>query len=76
MAHQKERLELLLFPLVVAISLWRSTLILACLAAWGAILTVQNLRKRDITHVSWCFIKYSGKEVDHQLVHCKVVPSL
>lgn len=38
----------------------------------GTILTAENLRKRNITYVSWCYMcKCSGEEVDHLLLHCE-----
>lgn len=45
----------------------------AWLAARGVILTAENLRKRGITLVSWCYMcKSSGEEVDHLMLHCPV----
>lgn len=47
------------------------------LAARGAILTAENLRKRKINYVSWCFMcKSSGDNVDHLLIHCPVAMRL
>ena len=49
----------------------------AWLAARGVILTAENLRKRGITLVSWCYMcKSSGEEVDHLLLHCPVSSAL
>nr|XP_009771141.1 PREDICTED: uncharacterized protein LOC104221718 [Nicotiana sylvestris] len=49
----------------------------AWLAARGVILTAENLRKRVITLVSWCYMcKSSGEEVDHLLLHCPVSSAL
>lgn len=43
------------------------------LAANGAILTKENLRKRRFTYDSWCFMcESAGVNVGHLLLHCKV----
>nr|XP_016509400.1 PREDICTED: uncharacterized protein LOC107826876 [Nicotiana tabacum] len=49
----------------------------AWLAARGVILTAENLRKRGITLVNWCYMyKSSGEEVDHLMLHCPVSSAL
>lgn len=41
-------------------------------AAWGKILTVDNIRRRGYTLVDWCCICRSSREVvDHLLLHCR-----
>lgn len=42
------------------------------LASRGAILTDKNLRKSEITYVSWCLCKHSGEDVDH-LTACSIM---
>ena len=40
-------------------------------AAWGKILTCENLRLRGYTMVGWCCMcKRDGEMVDHLLIHC------
>ena len=40
-------------------------------AAWGKILTKDNLRKRRITLVDWCCsCRCSGESMDNLLLHC------
>lgn len=47
------------------------------LAARVVILKTENLRKRRITCVSWCFMcKGLGEDVDHPQLHCKVAKRL
>lgn len=42
-----------------------------------AILTPENLGKRRITYVSWCFMcKSAGENIDHLLLHRKVANRL
>ena len=39
----------------------------------GKILTMDNLRKKNIIVTEWCCIcKKSGKSIDNLLLHCKV----
>ena len=46
-------------------------------AAWGRILTCDNLRWRGIVLVGWCCLcKCSGETVDHLLLHCSVAAEL
>jgi hypothetical protein len=46
-------------------------------AAFGKILTLDNLRKRRIIVVDrCCMCKQSSKSVDHLLFHCKVAQDL
>lgn len=41
------------------------------MAAWGKILTGENLRRRGFTIVDWCCMCHSsGEIVDHLLIHC------
>ena len=43
-------------------------------AAWGRILTCDNLMKRGYVMAGWCCMcKRSGESVDHLLLHCDVV---
>ena len=43
-------------------------------AAWGRILTCENLMRRGFVMVGWCCMcKRSGESVNHLLLHCKVV---
>uniref|UniRef100_A0A7N2R8B3 Reticulon-like protein n=1 Tax=Quercus lobata TaxID=97700 RepID=A0A7N2R8B3_QUELO len=40
-------------------------------AALGKILTIDNLRKRHLVILEWCYMcKRSGESVDHLLLHC------
>jgi hypothetical protein len=42
-------------------------------ASWGRILTCDNLRRRGIVLVWWCWMcRCSGETVDHLLLHCPV----
>ena len=42
-------------------------------AALGKILTHDNLRKRNIVVVEWCYMcKKSEDSIDHLLLHCEV----
>jgi hypothetical protein len=46
------------------------------MVALGKILTLDNLRKRNIIVVDWyCMYKKSGKSIDH-LLHCEVARDL
>ncbi|XP_042954850.1 uncharacterized protein LOC122291257 [Carya illinoinensis] len=46
-------------------------------ASLGKILTLDNLRKRGIIVMDWCFIcKKNGETVDHLLLHCEVPRAL
>ena len=56
-------------PLKAAFFVWT--------ASWGNILTIDNLRKRGIITMNWCYMcKKSGESVDHLLLHCEIVRSL
>jgi hypothetical protein len=42
-------------------------------AALGKLLTIDNLRKRNLIIVDWCCLcKQSGESVDHLLLHCSM----
>jgi hypothetical protein len=42
-------------------------------AVLGKILTMDNLRKKNIIVMDWCCIcKKSGESIDHLLLHCEV----
>ena len=44
------------------------------MAAWGRILTHDNLRKRGVCLVSWCCMcRCNGETVAHLLLHCDTV---
>ena len=44
------------------------------LAALGKILTTDNLRKRSIIVLDWCYMcKRCGELVDHLLLHCPII---
>ena len=46
-------------------------------AALGKCLTVDNLRKRKIWILDWCYMsKCNGESVDHLFLHCLVVRDL
>jgi hypothetical protein len=46
-------------------------------AALGKILTMDNLRKRNVMVVEWCCLcKKSGESIDHLLLHCEVARDL
>jgi len=56
-------------PLRVAFFVWTVTL--------GKILTLNNLRKRNIIVMEWCFMcKTSGESIDHLFLHCMVATEL
>ena len=41
--------------------------------ALGKILTMDNLQKRHIVVIEWCFLcKMCGESVDHLLLHCPI----
>jgi hypothetical protein len=41
-------------------------------AALGKILTLDNLRTRNVVVVEWCCMcKKSGESIDHLLIHCE-----
>jgi hypothetical protein len=45
--------------------------------ALGKILTIDNLRKRNIVVVEWCCMcKKIVKSINHLLIHCEVVREL
>jgi hypothetical protein len=45
--------------------------------ALGKILTHDNLRKRNIVVVDWCYMcKKNSESVDHLLLHCEVASAL
>ena len=42
-------------------------------AAWGKILTIDNLIKRGLLQVNWCCMcRCSGEKVDYLLIHCEI----
>jgi hypothetical protein len=42
-------------------------------ATLGKILTLDNLRKRNIIVMKWCFMcKIYGESIDHLFLHCMV----
>jgi hypothetical protein len=44
--------------------------------ALGKMLTLDNLRKRNVV-VEWCCLcKKNGKSIDHLLIHCKIAKEL
>ena len=46
-------------------------------AALGKLLTMDNLRKRHLIIVDWCYLcKQSGESVDHLLLHCSMAREL
>jgi len=52
-------------PLNVAYFVWMNAL--------GNVLTLDNLRKRHVIVMNWCYMcKKSGEFIDHLLLHCKV----
>jgi hypothetical protein len=47
------------------------------IAAWGQILTCDNLMRRAYTMAGWCCMcRCEGETVDHLLLHCNVVQKL
>jgi hypothetical protein len=56
-------------PSRIAFFLW--------VASLGKILTVENLRRRNIVVVNWCYLcKANGESVDHLLLHCSFLREL
>ena len=56
-------------PTRVAFFVWMAVL--------GKILTLDNLRKKNIIVMEWCCMcKYSGESIDHLLLHCEVAIEL
>jgi hypothetical protein len=56
-------------PTMVAFFVWS--------AAFGKILTHDNLRKRNVIVIEWsCLCKKSGESIDHLLLHCEIVRDL
>jgi hypothetical protein len=52
-------------PQRVAFFVWTAVL--------GKILMLDNLRKKNIIVMEWCYMcKRSGKSIDHLLLHCEV----
>ena len=50
-------------PLRVAFFVWTTTL--------GKFLTIDNLRKRKVRIIDWCYMcKCNSESVDHLLLHC------
>ena len=46
-------------------------------AALGTILTINNLRKKNMLILDWCYMcKSNGESVDHLLLHCSIVYKL
>jgi hypothetical protein len=46
-------------------------------AALGNLLTIDNLRKRNLIIIDWCCLcKQSGESVDHLLLHCSLAREL
>lgn len=46
-------------------------------AALGNILTIDNLRKRKLKILDWCYMcKRIGESADHLLLHCPIVVEL
>jgi hypothetical protein len=46
-------------------------------ASLGKILTLDNLRKRGLIVVEWCYMcKRSGESINHLLLHCEVARTL
>lgn len=46
-------------------------------AALGKILTIDNLRKKNVRITYWCYMhKCNGESVDHPLLHCPIASDL
>ena len=46
-------------------------------ASHGKVLTIDNLRKRDICVLDWCYLcRCDAESVDHILLHCLVAKGL
>ena len=62
--------------------LWRSKAPLrAAFFVWtaglGNILTIDNLRKRKVKIIDWCYMcKCNGESVDHLMLHCPIISDL
>ena len=42
-------------------------------AAWGKILTIDDLIKRGLLRVNWCCMCHCcGEKVDYLLIHCEI----
>ena len=53
-------------PSKVAFFVWIATL--------GTILTIDNLRKKKVLILDWCYIYKSNEEsIDHLILHCPIV---
>jgi hypothetical protein len=53
------------FPPRVAFFVWTAVL--------GKIITIDNLRKKNIIVTKWsCMCKKSGESIDHLLLHCEI----
>jgi hypothetical protein len=51
--------------------------VFAWTAALGKILTLDNLQKRNIVVMEWCYMcKQCGKSIDHLFLHCEVPTEL
>jgi hypothetical protein len=47
------------------------------MTALGKILRIDNLRKRNVVVVEWCYMcKTSGESIDQLLIHCEVARAL
>ena len=56
-------------PLRVAFFVWT--------VALGKILTIDNLRKRKVRIIDWCYMcKCNGESIDHLLLHCPIASDL
>ena len=56
-------------PSKVAFFVWTATL--------GTILTIDNLRKKKVLILDWCYIHKSNEEsIDHLILHCPIVYEL
>ena len=61
------------FPLegIWGVKAFRRVSFFVWMAAWGKILTGENLRRKGFTIVDWCCMCHSsGEIVDHLLIHC------
>ena len=56
-------------PLRVAFYVWT--------VDFGNILTIDNLRKRKVKIIDWCYMcKCNGESVDHLMLHCPIISDL
>jgi hypothetical protein len=56
-------------PTMVSFFEWSATL--------GKILMHDNLRKRNVVVIEWCFMcKKNGESIDHLLLHCEIACDL